>query len=668
MDSFTHRFRQIHLDFHTSEKIADIGSQFDPDEFADTLVKARVNSINCFARGHHGYAYYDTKKFPERRHPHLTRELLREQIEACHKRDIWVPIYITVQWDQFTALQHPEWLVLNENGAPVTSSAGHTTSFYQPGFYRFLCLNSPYVDFLKEFTKDVIDSLPCDGTWFDIVQPMDCSCRTCRAEMEERGLDPADQTQRLEFGREVLNRFKNEMSAFVRQHSSDCVIFYNAGHINPSVKPALGAYTHFELESLPSGGWGYLHFPVAQRYARTLGKDCVGMTGKFHTAWGDFHSFKNQTALEYECFQMLAMGAKVCVGDQLHPEGKICEYTYELVGSVYEQIEKKEPWCTDAQPLSDIGVLTPEEFLDQWKGITIPKAMMGVTRILQEGGHQFDIIDSEADFSTYCVLILPDEIPVSAALAKKLQAYLADGGAVLASHKSGLNPEGTAFALEEWGVSYKGDAPYNPDFIVPGEKIGAGLNPTEHVMYLRGLEVSANAGSAVLAQVKVPYFNRTHEHFCSHRHTPSSGKIGYPGIVKTGRVIYFAHPIFTQVQDNSPRWCKRLLLNALDMLLPEPLLRHNGPSSILTTLNEQPAQNRTVLHLLHYIPERRNDSFDVIEDVIPLFDVNVSVRASKSVGKVTCVPEMLPMNFEQRDGRVGLTLPKLAGHQMIVLE
>jgi hypothetical protein len=44
------RFRQIHLDFHTSESIESIGLDFDPDEFAQTLLKANVNSITLFAR------------------------------------------------------------------------------------------------------------------------------------------------------------------------------------------------------------------------------------------------------------------------------------------------------------------------------------------------------------------------------------------------------------------------------------------------------------------------------------------------------------------------------------------------------------------------------------------------------------------------------------------
>ena len=115
-NGFDLRFRQIHLDFHTSEHIPGVGAEFDAEQFVSTLEKARVNSVTCFARCHHGYIYYDTKAFPERRHPHLKRNLLKEQIDACHKRNIRVPIYVTIQWDQFTANAHPEWRVVTEQG------------------------------------------------------------------------------------------------------------------------------------------------------------------------------------------------------------------------------------------------------------------------------------------------------------------------------------------------------------------------------------------------------------------------------------------------------------------------------------------------------------------------------------------------------------------------
>ena len=664
MSDFELRFRQIHLDFHTSEAIEGIGANFDPDDFADTLAAARVNSVTCFARGHHGWMYYDSHAFPERVHPHLARRnLLCEQIEACHRRDIRVPIYITVQWDHHTAEQHPEWLIVGEDG-----TLGHdkARSVYQPGFYRFLCLNSPYVEFLQAHTREVLETMPADGFFFDIVQPKACSCARCRRDMIAAGLDPSDPGDRMRFGRDVIAKFTAEMTAFVRQFSRDATVFYNSGHIGPGHRPWADAFTHWELESLPSGGWGYMHFPLTQRFARTTGHDCLGMTGKFHTSWGDFHSFKNPAALQFECFHMLALNARCSIGDQLPPDGRICKPTYELIGSVYAEVESKEPFCRGARAVAEIGVLTPEEFRGRDHSRLAPAAV-GAVRMLQELRHQFDVLDSGSDFSGYKLLILPDEVPVLEDLAGKVNAFLAGGGKVLASYRSGLNRAGDAFGLAALGVRYIGEAPYSPDFLVPTEKLGGELPPTEHVMYLKGLEVAAEEGADVPAMVNVPYFNRTWEHFCSHRHTPSRHEAPYPGAVRTSDTIYFAHPIFSQYHASAPRWCRTLLADAIDQLLGEPLLRVAGPSTLLAALNEQADERRWVLHLLHYVPERRGQAFDTIEDVIPLYELAVSVRADREIADVRTAPEGGSLPFRTDQGRVEFTLPKLAGHQMVEL-
>ncbi|WP_248924452.1 alpha-amylase family protein [Paenibacillus hamazuiensis] len=671
------RFRQVHLDFHTSPDIPGIGSAFDAEQFAETLEKARVDSITCFARCHHGMIYYDSKAHPERVHPHLAnKNLLKEQIEACHKRNIRVPIYITVQWDHFTAQQHPEWIALDEQGHPKG------TPIYEAGFYRHLCVNTPYRDFLKQHTKEILDMFEVDGLFYDIVKTEECSCNYCRAGMVEKGLDPRSASDRLLYATEMMDDFKRDMTSFIREYNKDCTIFYNKGHVGVADKAAADAFSHFELESLPSGGWGYMHFPLAMRYARNLGPDCLGMTGKFHTSWGDFHSFKNQAALEFECFNMLSLNAKCSIGDQLDPNGNISAAVYDLIGAVYSQVEKKEPWCRGAKAISDIAVMTPEEFSE--KELRMPPAAMGACRMLQESAHQFDIVDSGSDFSRYKVLILPDNIPVSAELAKKLDHYVSGGGAVIASFESGLNEKGDSVAWGRLGVKLKerqtrdldgnlvrgvhyvrGDY---VDYILPQGEIGRGLPETEHAMYLKGVEVEAAPGTELLAPVVKPYFNRDYRHFCSHRQTPSSGEADYAGVVKNGGVIYFAHPIFTQYQKNAPRWCKQLFLNALGMLLPQQVLKHDGPSTMLATVNEQSAENRWVVHLLHYIPERRSADIDIIEDVIPLYDVKISVKVPREAKSVTCVPENQPLSFSNADGRIEFVLPKLNGHQMIAVQ
>ena len=666
-------FRQIHLDFHTSEHIPAVAASFDAEAFAATLADAHVNSVTCFARCHHGWLYYDSQAFPERVHPQLTnKNLLEEQIEACHARGIRVPVYITVQWDHYTAQRHPEWLQLEEDGR-ISGTAP-----YEAGFYQHLLVNSPYLDFLKAQTKEVLDTLPVDGIFFDIVKPLDDSSRWTKEQMINEGLEPSDGAARMAYGAKVINTFKREMTTFVKTVNPECAVFYNGGHVGPRHRAVKDAYTHFEIESLPSTTyWGYLHFPLAMRYTRTLGLDTVSMTGKFHTSWGDFHSYKNEAALEYEVFRMLALGGKCMVGDQLHPSGTLDAATYKLIGSVYEEVERKEAWCENVTPLCDLAVLTPEAFAPPTTHMRISSALEGLTLMLEESALQFDVVDTESDLSPYKVLVLPDEIPVDDALAEKLSAYSAAGGAILASFASGMGRERERFTLDALGVRLtEGDAPEQRgvlhkhgdycEYVRPGGLVD-GLADTEYVMYAKGMPVALGADAETLADGTRSYFNRTYRHFCSHRQTPSSGEKGTPAVVQRRRCIYFAHPIFTQYRENAPRWCRQLFLNALARLLPDPLVRHDSFSTLRVSLNEQPHENRYVLHLLHYIPERRGKKFDTVEDVIPVYDVGLTLSLPEGVRRVTCVPEGEGLEFTQEGTQLTFRLPKLSGHQMIEL-
>jgi hypothetical protein len=667
-------FRQIHMDFHTHGLIRNVGAQFDPEDFALTLKRAHVNSVTCFARCHHGWMYYDSSLFPERVHPHLAnRNLLAEQIEACHRHGLRVPVYTTIQWDDETARLHPEWRVATPDGKFMG------TPPYEAGFYRHLCYNTPYRDFLKAHVRELLETLPLDGLFFDIVGPRDCSCRYCLAAMLARGLDPSEAKVRLAYARETMRGFMDEMSALTWSLRPEASTYFNSSALGPRLRDQVTALTHIEFDVLPSShAEGYLEFPLLTRYQRNLGLDCVGQTGRFHRTWGDFHAYKNKAALEYDCYYLLSQGCQVLIGDQLLPSGKMDQETYKLVGSVYSQVELKEPWCHGARPVTDIGVLHPEEF-DGSAG-----SGHGLVRLLEEGGHQFDLIDSRMDFRPYQVLILPDCIPVAEALKAKIDAYLAQGGKLLASFESGLRADQTGFALDALGVDCLGPGPIAPDglpargrkfqridyadYLLPRGPIGAGLPQTEHVMYTNCLPVKARPGSEVLVDVILSEFDRTYQHFVSHNQTPSSGRVGSAGIVRTGNSLYFAHKIFEQYSQYAPPWVKRLFLNGLDLLL-EPTLRHDGPSTLLATVTAQTAQERWIVHLLHYIPQRRATELEVIEDVIPLFQVKVSLKAPRKVRQVVPRPEQAePLDTWEAGSRLEFVVPKIEGHQMIVVE
>jgi hypothetical protein len=409
-----------------------------------------------------------------------------------------------------------------------------------------------------------------------------------------------------------------------------------------------------------------VHFPLATRYARTLDLPFLGMTGKFHTFWGDFHSYKNQAALEYECFRMLALGGGCSIGDQLHPNGKLDQPTYDLIGAVYKQVAAKESWCINVESVSNIGVFSPEIVT----GEQIPDAGAGVQCLLEELGHQFDFIDGESNFADYRLLILPDEAFINEDIPDKLKSYLSHGGAIIASYEALLNLEHTEVALSDAGLKWMGEMQFEPTFIVPDGKIGSGLPEVAHVMYQSGLKVVCDDSGAaqILSECLRPYFNRTWKHYTSHRHASSDGSVYAAAITRKDNLIYFAHPIFKQYNDNAPLWVKTLVKNAISMLIGDSLVIHDGPSTLMVALNRQVTHRRLILHALHYIPIRRSATMDVIEDVIPLHNVTFNIYVDRQVNQVMRVPDREAIDFEQQDNRVSFVLPCINGHEMVVIE
>lgn len=646
--------RQIHLDFHTSESIPDIGINFNAVQFAETLDRAHVNSITCFSRGHHGWLYYPSKKFPEKIHPHLKcRDLLGKQIDACHKKGIKVPVYLPIQWDHLVATEHPEWLVTDEKGRPVGPGP------YEPGFYRQLCLNTPYRDFLIEQAVEILECYPADGIFLDIINVKECSCAYCKAGMVEAGLNPQEKEDRKKYMLLVIKKFTDVVSSALRHVRPDIGIYYNHAHVRTTHREIIGGFTHLELESLPSGGWGYMDFPITARYARTLDVPVLGMTGKFHTSWGDFHSLRNQEALEYECFRSLALDAGCSIGDQLHPFGELDPAAYKTIGKVYESVEKKEPWCYGAEPVVELAVVSPDGFWGDSTGY-FSAEIEGACRLLTETGQQFNVIDQTEDLSPYKLVLLPDLVEMSDDFAKALKDYLEGGGKVLSSYKSLSDTD------IDWGFSQAGPAPYSPDFIVPRGMLHQGLEDMEYVMYEKGECVDLTCGEE-LEHVHEPFFNRSWEHFCSHQHAPSTFRGGYPAVVQNGGHIHFIHPVFHTYAQKHPKWYKTLVLNAVHRLIGPQMLSHDGPSWVMTTINKQVRHKRYVVHALGYVAERSAREFDIIEDSVPLYNTEVLFSLKETIHKAQIVPEGPELAITEKDGQQSVVIPVIDGHCMVEL-
>jgi hypothetical protein len=661
------RYRQIHLDFHTSEHIPGIGSAFDAGDFVSTLKAAHVNSITIFAKCHHGWSYYPTKVGAP--HPNLARpDLMGDMVKALTAADIECPIYISVQWDERNARLHPEWRVRSatENRFdPHQLTAGWHT----------LCLNhKAYRDELLEQAREVARNYETQGIFFDIILTPDCVCAECLASMAEHGLDPENPADRLTNDEWVNERFRRETSAALREELPGLRVFYNCGHIHKQGPQRFATYSHLELESLPTGGWGYDHFPSSARYAATLGLDFVAHTGKFHTSWGEFGGFKHPDALEFEAAQMVALGSKCLVGDQLHPDGSINPDTYASIAPAYARIEKLEPYLEGARQVSDVAILTSEYFHPV--GAPNKEGDDGAAQMLQEMHLPFDVIDPSTAFENYKLLILPDDIPVDVGLAKRLNTYLAQGGRLILTGKSGLNEDGS-FALDA-GIRSGGDVAFNPSYLKGGRTLDAALTQSPFVMYGVGQAITST-GAEVLAEIAPSYFNRSYRHFSSHQHAPDDPQAASLGAAVTlkGGIGYIAYPIFSMYHAMGQPLYRYLVRGLIDRLLPSRAIVTDLPSSARATLTQQPEQKRHVLHLLYGAPQIRGKAvpagdgvrvMEMIEDIPTLGPVTASVRLPRTPTRVYDALSGEDIPFSNGGDRVEVRLPSLRIHSALVFE
>lgn len=96
---------------------------------------------------------------------------------------------------------------------------------------------------------------------------------------------------------------------------------------------------------------------------------------------------------------------------------------------------------------------------------------------------------------------------------------------------------------------------------------------------------------------------------------------------------------------------------------------------------EQPENNRYILHLLYANTIKRGGEMDfeygritgraggveVIEDLMPIYDVNVEFLTDKKIKYIKLQPENKTVEFCQKNGQLKFKVDNLLCHQMVIL-
>ncbi|REE01544.1 alpha-amylase family protein [Marinoscillum furvescens] len=653
--------RQIHLDFHTSEHIEDIAAEFSKEQFQEALKVGNVNAINIFAKGHHGWSYYDTKV--GKMHPHLDFDLMKAQIEACREIGVKVKIYFTVGYSDWEAKAYPEWVQKNKDGSSQfldgIKDVGPNDSF---DGWHYLEPMGAYAEKIYLQTEEIVKNYDIDGIWFDIHTPWRVNYNAAaRADYKAQGIDINDEEAVYQRTIERYETFYQKTLEIVQKHKPGISVFWNGTTAEFNSKmladfkyKMFRFNTKLDLEDLPTAWFGYDVFPWRSKYFAATGKDIVAMSGKFHTAWGEFGGFKSKDALRYEVASMVAYGANINIGDQLHPSGEMDMSTYENIGYAFEYAKKIESYGVGAQHLATTGLYVGGD----------KPALEGAVAMLVQNQINFNVVNLLDDWSDIEVLVLTSD-GILERDQQRLDDFVARGGKVIAFGKGAFRDGKSILPI---GATYLGEANYDVDYTVVNDQIAENLVRSPFLNYNPAVRVKPSEGTEVLARLREPYFSRTLSHFSSHQNTPFRLEDApHPAVIRNGNVIYFAHDLDKQFKEMGLQLHRDLFHNAFQLLQTKAFVKVSMQSMGRVNLLHQPDKNRYVVHLLYASPIQRG-KVRVIEDLPTVYDIPVSVDFPETIKRAYLVPSGELLTPQTNAGRLEVVVPELTCHTAVVFE
>jgi hypothetical protein len=688
------------LDFHIDDWHPEFLSRYDPEHFADSVVKLRSTAATVFANTHTGLCNYPTQ-VGEMHAGHQGRDVLGATIDALHARDIDVVVYYVMIFADWYWDNHPEARIVDADGAArkvIISSAG------RPRRFSTTCPNHPgYRDFVVAQIEEICQGYEFEGVWPDMTfWPTVCYCASCRARYRQevggeipRVIDWADpawvrfqrrrQAWMAEFGQLVTDTFRRAKPHLTVAHQS--LAFHAGWSAGGSLE--LADVTDWLSADLYAERYG-LSFFAKQFYSLSSTKPFEHINT---WCWPNIHEHvitRTEDHLRLTAMSALMNHGAMVFIDAIDPVGTVHAQNYVLGGRVYEDLARYEQevggrFCQDVGiyysfdsnvDLTENGrdvAAAGYTFDDCWKQPTTPtahrNAAMSLSRTLIQHHVPFGVVTRRdlEHLSDWQVIVLPNAVCLGADEVEALRAYVANGGSLLASkHTSLITRDGVRledFALADvFGVSYAGETSESVTYVAPtdrGERHFPGFSPTVPVtLYDSQVRVTAHPGAEVLATVTLPYTDPAETRYASILTDPPGIATSCPSVVShrygLGRATYCAGVIETWQHDTQ----QAVLVRLVRSLTARPLwVEMDAPKSVEATLFLQEDRDRFVLNVINYQQELPN---------IPIHDLTIRVRMDgRTPRAVSLLPDRTALPFRTTDDAVDLELPLLEDFAMI---
>lgn len=436
-----------HFDFHTPGKVR-VNRRADPEGLAEELKAGGVEEVTAFCKCHYGYAYYPTRVGT--RHPRLRGNLFGGVLKACRRRGLRVMAYLSFGIDGEAAKRHPAWRQLTRDRVNINNNLEPDNTVQEGGFLR-VCPFTGYMDRLMlPQIAEVVEAYRPDGFFFDTMSALaPCYCASCRREFRrvhgrEIPRETGEPSQAL-FGQWRHDRgiaLVERVARFIRDRLPGAAVGFNQLGSLPYPERMPEGVNLLTLDPATHGPQS-LQMSLNAAFGVATGMACDVMPTVFNQGWGDW-SLGTELRMEQVAASVWARGARLYVGDRLHPEGRFAPATPRAVRTlkrVRRELGRVFP-PAEARPVADILLLHGQhamygdrmELFADGNGRNSLECISGAHRLFLDSGASF-MVSSEGDLARWVgkvrLVVVPELRRVSPQTEQTLREHVVGGGQLL---------------------------------------------------------------------------------------------------------------------------------------------------------------------------------------------------------------------------------------------
>ena len=700
----------------------------DPADIVRRLHRAGVQALYVHAKDNQGNCYYDTRYG----HKHSgigERDLMREFSAACREVDMTPLYYVQTSRERRGGLV-ASYAARNADGSAVMrTSAPPLVPARDEG--PVICLLGPAREYIKNIVRELAQNYDFDGYWLDgygwFGRTMICYCDTCRERYrEDSGQELPPKVNKRDEGfrryyhwRQTMNRRAlHEIIATIRAVNPELTVTHNGSgfqvyadaHINDCddyvtrefhyqegygglalwcrMQDAFTPDRPYELEC-----WRFFNTGVqGDASIGDAGGAAVaaGGAGRAHMVRG--YQVKPVPMLFTEMATITANGGFVQYYDQCRPDGALDQLSLDRMQAAFDQVRAREPWLPDGAAgqrrvhyADVVWSKRSQDFAQERHARAHVAGLEGVHEALLERHLLHGVVTerriAEGQAGSPRVLVLPDVVCMSDAVAAGLRRFVAAGGGLVATYRTSMadelgRPRENFLLADLFGCDYLEPMAFTYSFMrydATGPlTAGVELGWPMALWHLLQLKVALRPGAEGHGVIVNPMRGMMMGH-------PPQEDTPYPAAVchrfGAGRVVYFPQPLGQAYHDYGHPDFRTLLENAVRWAAGEaPPLEVRCPATVEAVLWERPEGSRAetgagpvrYLHLINRTPGGPvRTKASVITEEIPVSELEVRTRFP--VRRALLQPAGQELAVTAENGGARFVVPRVDIHAVVEL-